>query len=239
MNFLRWFDICLLMSVNQLAQKSRLFDRLICGFEGEPLAKGGVLTAFLWWAWFRRSADKARDRAILVSGVISAMGALAVSRIAAFCLPFRERPIFVAALRFRAPIGTNSSTLIDWSSFPSDHAALYFSLATVVFFVSRRAGALAYLYTVLFICLPRLYLGDHYPTDLIGGTVIGIAMSIVSTNGRVRESLARIPLQMLEAVPSCFYVVVYLGSFLLANNFDPIRKLGSLVFDSFKTHGVL
>jgi undecaprenyl-diphosphatase len=201
------------------------------------MVKGGALTAFLWWAWFRSSSDKIRDRAILISGVVSSIAALGVSRIAAFGLPYRERPIFTTALHFRPPFGTDSSTLISWSSFPSDHAALYFALATVVFFVCRRAGLLAYLYTTVFICLPRLYLGDHYPTDLLAGALSGIAIAAVCQKSRVREAIARFPLQQLEAAPAHFYAVLYLGSFLLANNFDPIRKLGSLLFQSLRTHG--
>jgi membrane-associated phospholipid phosphatase len=65
-------------------------------------------------------------------------------------------------------------------------AMLWMSVATGIFIVWHGVGALALLYTAIFICIPRAYLGYHYPTDLLAGAAIGIAITYVMTRDAVR-----------------------------------------------------
>lgn len=232
------FDASVVLWLDRAAQHSHLLDRLACGLEGEELLKGGVLTPFLWWAWFRRTPDRAQNRAILIAGIAGTAVTLAICRTAAYLLPFRVRPIFEPSLHFVPPFGTNSASLINWSSFPSDHAGMFSALAVLMFFVSRSAGILASLYAALFIFLPRLYLGNHYPTDILAGIFIGAAVIWLFERPAVRDRLARIPLHVLRCHPARFYALCYVASLLLATNFEFVRKLGGLVFHSFRTHGV-
>jgi undecaprenyl-diphosphatase len=231
------FDSSIVMFLDRFAHRWQWLDHLACGFEGEPLLKGGVLTAALWWAWFRRGAEQAHARSVLVAGVVSSIAALAVCRMAALALPYRQRPIFTDSLGFVAPFGTDSSSLINWSSLPSDHAGLFYCLSAVLYFISRRAGILAYIYTTLCICLPRVYLGDHYPTDILAGAAIGIFIAWLFQRPPVRDAVAGLPLDALKGSPAMFYMVSYVGSLQLATNFDLIRKVGAIVFHSLRTHG--
>ena len=60
-------------------------------------------------------------------------------------------------------------------SFPSGHAASSFAVAWTLFRVApKRYGVPALILAVL-ISLSRLYVGIHYPTDVLGGALIGIA----------------------------------------------------------------
>jgi hypothetical protein len=52
----------------------------------------------------------------------------------------------------------------------------------------------------------------------------------------IRDRLARIPLQLLESAPARFYLFGYVASILTATKFELIRRLGGLVFHSFRTH---
>ena len=58
-------------------------------------------------------------------------------------------------------------------SFPSNHAANAFSIACVVVYFYRKYAALLITSAVL-ISLSRIYLGRHYPSDVLGGAVLGI-----------------------------------------------------------------
>lgn len=57
-------------------------------------------------------------------------------------------------------------------SFPSGHALVAFGCAAVLWRHDRRLGAVAYGLAVL-ICLSRVYVGNHWPSDVLAGAVIG------------------------------------------------------------------
>jgi undecaprenyl-diphosphatase len=58
-------------------------------------------------------------------------------------------------------------------SFPSDHATAAFALAVAVFMYHRRAGWLM-LAMASIVAVARVAVGSHYPTDVIGGAVLGM-----------------------------------------------------------------
>lgn len=58
-------------------------------------------------------------------------------------------------------------------SFPSGHTSASFAAATAIYAIDRRWGTAAYILAVL-IGFSRLYLGVHFPTDVLAGAVIGI-----------------------------------------------------------------
>jgi len=216
------FDAGILHFLNQFAGKSWLLDKAVGFIRGSTL-HGPIFMAAMWWAWFRPGENQRRDREFILSGLATTFGALFFARALADLLPFRARPFEVASLNLRLPFGGDSASLIHWSSFPSDHAVFYFSLATSIFFVSRRLGVAAYLYTFLFICMPILYRGQHYPTDVLAGTAIGIGAAFLSVNAKLREWIAQRPLRRLENSPGIIYAVFFLVSFLFSMQFDPLR----------------
>lgn len=60
-------------------------------------------------------------------------------------------------------------------SFPSGHAAFFFALATTVYLHDKRLGVWFFLAAAA-IGAARVLAGVHYPTDILGGAVLGVAV---------------------------------------------------------------
>lgn len=67
-------------------------------------------------------------------------------------------------------------TASAFPSFPSGHAAAAFGGATLASLVWRRAGLLAVPGAAV-VSFSRLYLGQHYPSDLLGGAIVGVSVA--------------------------------------------------------------
>ena len=65
------------------------------------------------------------------------------------------------------------------SSFPSTHSAFAFGTAMAIFMNHRRAGVLMFIVATL-VAFSRLYLFVHFPTDVLCGIVLGIAVGFAA-----------------------------------------------------------
>jgi membrane-associated phospholipid phosphatase len=193
--------------------------------------KGLVLIPILWWIWFQPGERREWQREIVISTIVSGMLALATGRLLADLLPFRERPLYDPNLHLHfASSSARDAMLTGWSSFPSDHAMLWMSVATGIFIVWRGVGALALLYTAIFICIPRAYLGYHYPTDLLAGAAIGIAITYVMTRDAVRTRYATQSLRWIERYPGPSAMLAFVLCLELVTQFDELRKFASFAY---------
>lgn len=66
-------------------------------------------------------------------------------------------------------------------SFPSGHAAITFACLFVVFLMMPKRYGIPALCMGIIMGLSRLYVGVHYPTDVIAGTAIGIGFAVIFT----------------------------------------------------------
>ena len=126
------------------------------------------------------------------------------------------------ALDFQLPPGANLK-LLRWSSFPSDHAVLFFTIATGIFFVSRPLGGLALAWVASAICFPRLYLGVHWPTDILGGAVLGVSIAQIGRFSAVREWVRRMTTRWHRDHPGLFFAGLFLLTYQISNLFNDIR----------------
>jgi undecaprenyl-diphosphatase len=63
------------------------------------------------------------------------------------------------------------------AAFPSGHASTAFACATVIAWASRRLAAPAYVLAAA-IAWSRVYVGVHWPLDVLGGALLGVLVSI-------------------------------------------------------------
>ena len=64
------------------------------------------------------------------------------------------------------------------SSFPSDHVAAAFAIAIAAMFASRRAGRVLLVLAVM-TAASRLLGAAHYPTDILGGAIVGAISGVI------------------------------------------------------------
>lgn len=65
-------------------------------------------------------------------------------------------------------------------SFPSGHTACSFAAAVVIFLLCPRRVGVPALGLAVLISLSRLYVGVHFPTDVLGGALVGTAAAFLA-----------------------------------------------------------
>jgi undecaprenyl-diphosphatase len=133
-----------------------------------------VALVVLWLA-----ADPGGERTFKVAalaGAVSAGLALLVNRLVASAWE-RPRP-------YEAHPGVYHLTSSHDPSFPSDHASAAFGIAVAILLIAGRVGWL-FLVGATAIAFGRLFIGAHYPGDVLAGAAIGTAVALlVATLGR-------------------------------------------------------
>ena len=112
-----------------------------------------------------------RARFALLDAVASGFLGLGVVQVIGLAL-YRPRP-------FEDGLGLNLMNHIPENSFPSDHATLMFALAVSLAMSPMRRVGLWLLPLGLAVGWGRVYMGVHYPLDILGGAVLGTVCALV------------------------------------------------------------
>jgi undecaprenyl-diphosphatase len=228
------FDRSVLLGISQFTHRVRWLDEVIGVLNRSALFKGGVVLSSFWWLWFAPRTSTRQVRGALVASLAGGFIALIVGRVLALLLPFRVRPLHNPSLGFVPPYGTGAGELRGWSSFPSDHAMMYAALAVGFWYVSKRAGLFLAAWTVVVICLPRLYCGQHYPTDIVAGLGIGALIGMLVQRARIRDRLAEPVLIWSERHPGSCYASLFLLTVGIATMFLDVRELLKIAVNAVK-----
>ncbi len=164
-------DWTLLSLLNGLAGRSAVFDFLVRLLVND-YAITTALVVVPFGLWF--SGATAQEREQNQRGVLTAVASMFAANLltkALNLLYYRPRPFASHDLQllFYHPSD---------SSFPSNPAVVGFSIATGVWLFNRTAGWALYALTCLF-GLARLISGVHYPSDILGGALIGMLSAYV------------------------------------------------------------
>lgn len=206
-------------------------SRLVRQEESNNLLKGSAFLAMYWYAWFHTGPDRDARRTKIVSILIGAILAIVVARTVAFVAPFRVRPMYDPAIGHPVYSVAVAADLENWSSFPSDTAAYFFALAFGLAYMLRPLAIPITLYAAVWICLPRIYLGIHYASDVLVGIAIGITTALVLLkNNLIQETIGRRVLAVTETRPEWFYAIAFLVSFEMATVFEEARSGGNFIF---------
>jgi undecaprenyl-diphosphatase len=229
MTWLLQLDTATLLWINQFAQHSHIFDRVVVAMISHELLQGSCFFLFLWWLWFRNPDAPLNDRIDVIRIVIAIVIADLLARVLQLYLPERVRPINDALLAFKPPYTEWPSALEHWSSFPSDHAIIYYALVTAIWTRHRIAGAFAFVWVTVFCSFARLYTGLHYPSDILGGAIIGMVVMRAADTCSIPRQIAPVFRRILAwetRHPAPFYVIAVIGTFEFMSMCDDVRVIG-------------
>ncbi|WP_405797512.1 phosphatase PAP2 family protein [Streptomyces sp. NBC_01506] len=168
-------DVSLLYDINGLAKSAPgWFDRGM-EFVGEYGIMLALVLLALWCWWSVRRRGSAEDSVAAVAGLLWAPLAAGVALLVN--IPIRE---FVG--RDRPFVDHRGLDVLvagktDFS-FVSDHATMAMALGAGIF-VAHRGFGLAAIGLALVEGFSRVYMGVHYPTDVIGGFALGTAVVLL------------------------------------------------------------
>jgi undecaprenyl-diphosphatase len=119
--------------------------------------------------------------ALVLCGIYRKWGTLALTVIAIALADWAATGIKALVDRPRPPLRyAEPKTLVPVphdASFPSGHAATSFAAATMLSFAFPKFAP-ALLVLAAAVAFSRVYVGVHYPLDVIGGAVLGAAIAI-------------------------------------------------------------
>jgi len=229
-----FFDISIIHYFNSFAGSYHFFDLAINSLANSNFLKMTLPVISLWWGWFMVSPRQKDNRLIIISTFISAFVGLFLARALTFILPFRLRPMHNTQLDFILPFGSSLKILDGWSSFPSDHAVLLLTLITGVFLISKRLGVFVFLYSVIVALIPRIYLGLHYPTDIIAGAILGVSITLIFNREYFIDKFSKPILELSNSKPEIFYPIFFLISFQASDLFEGFRAVASMLKEGLK-----
>ncbi|QDP95132.1 phosphatase PAP2 family protein [Microlunatus elymi] len=158
-----------------------------------------------WWFIARRADRPYRAVAIAVLTGVGSVVALLANQHLLSPLIARPRPCQVIA-GVHPLLACNSDF-----SMPSDHAVIAGALAAGMILLNRRLGVLAAVLALL-LAFSRVYVGVHYPSDVLAGLIFGAAVTVMLI------LVLRVPVERLaRALPARLGILVAAG---------PMRRSG-------------
>ncbi|MFI6103887.1 phosphatase PAP2 family protein [Streptomyces sp. NPDC051310] len=168
-------DVSLLYDINGLAKDAPTWLDRVMEFVGEYGIMLAMVLVVLWCWWSVRRRGTLEDSVAAVAGLVWAPLAAGIALLVNIPIRgFVERP-----RPFLDHQGLE--VLVDGKtdfSFVSDHATMAMGIGVALFLAHRWFG-LAAIGLALAEGFCRVYMGVHYPTDVVGGFALGTAVALL------------------------------------------------------------
>ena len=158
-------DTQLFYLLNNLAGQSSFFDGVIVFF-ASYLAYI-LIALFLVLLLISQYPKREKFQIFFITTVSTIIARFGITEIIRF---FYHRPRPFLDLPVHQLLTENS-----WS-FPSGHATFFFAMATAVYLYHKKWG-IVFIGATLLMTVSRVIAGIHYPSDIVGGAIIGIVVA--------------------------------------------------------------
>ena len=151
--------------LNNLAGQSRFFDGIVVFLADDfRYVLVALFTVFILYSQYSKLE---KLQIIFVTALSSGIAYFGITKLFRF-LYHKPRPFLDHTVN---QLLTND----NWS-FPSGHATFFFAVATAVFLYNKRWGGFFFVSATL-MTVSRVIAGIHYPSDIVGGALIGIIVA--------------------------------------------------------------
>lgn len=157
-------DISIFWALNDLAGQSAFLDSVFIFLANYLIYIMVLAVAVLLILWKRTWREKLK---IVVIALITSAAAYLV-------VIFVFHPLWPRLRPFDGLLNVNQLVVESGLSFPSKHAVFSFLIATFVFNFNKKAGW--WLFAAALISLGRVFVGVHYPLDVLVGAISGALM---------------------------------------------------------------
>lgn len=239
MYFVNQFDAASAIFFSHLNGKSALADSLfgtvftLHTFKASPFVV--VLGALLL-----RDPSNEKVRRAVIAGVLGAALAMVLTHLLQHVAIGHVRPWQTGQYPFRRSAGVDTHVLQtmpldDISSFPSDTLGLTSALALAILLASRAWGIVAFAWLIVIEAGSKLFDGQHYPSDLIVGSIVGLSStSLFHFLSPSTAYVSQASRQSCERHPMVFFIGVILLGMQVGTLFDDVREAGNALLKRHK-----
>lgn len=145
-----------------------------------------LILGYLFWFYKKGKPEEYQAKRATVYTFLALAWAFLIDQISNLIF-VRNRP-FVSHLDVK-----QLSVTVDCTSFPSAHTIFAFTIAASIYMAGYKKLGIFLYFLALLIGLSRIAAGVHYPSDVIGGAVLGIfaAWLVQREGGWVKNNLLR------------------------------------------------
>lgn len=205
--------------VASLTGKSMVVDSLVMLFCSTDFLKGAPFAMAIMLIWNIHRVYALRMFTVVILSVLAA-------RISQSFF-YSPRPIMVKEIAEHFGEIAKGFRL-DWNSFPSDHMCLYFPIALMTYLKFRGLGMALIIWSIVVVGIPRIMVGRHFPSDILGGMAVGSAILFLvwAASTKIDPILEKFSTRA-EKYPKTAHALVFLFCFQIATVFDGVRHTSS------------